>query len=157
MKKLEFFSQNERLKNLRDKTAGLDRALFSIESKLKVSTDKIDFGETAKERQNLHEDWTAWEENPAVVRAEAATISQKETLERSQLFELQKNSRDLSDELSNLNAELNEIKINSTRYETRLEDLEQEIRRELGGLKEVREIKLDGLVELELLAEKFIA
>ena len=35
--------------------------------------------------------------------------------------------------------QLNEIKIESTRYETRLEDLETEIRHELGDLKKIRE------------------
>jgi len=153
-KNLNFFSQNERLKNLREKTSGLARELLSIESKLKAKTEKIDFGETAKEHEKLLGELALLEEKTAAVKAEAGVISQKETLERSQLFELQKNSRALQDELSNLNRELNEIKINSTRYETRLEDLEQEIRRELGNLKEVREDRPEGLVELEPLGEK---
>lgn len=156
-KNLELFSQNERLKNLKEKTLGLDRELLSIESKLKTKAEKIDFGETAKERQKFQNELATLEEKTAAVKAEVAVIAQKETLERSQLFELQKNSRDLSDELSNLSRELNEIKINSTRYETRLEDLEQEIRRELGGLKEVREVRLEALVELEPLGEKIHA
>jgi chromosome segregation protein len=156
-KNLVFFSQNERLKNLNEKTLNLDREMLSIESKLKARTEKIDFGDTAKERQNFQNELSVLEEKTAAIKAEVAVISQKESLERSQLFELQKNSRDLSDELSNLSRELNEIKINSTRYETRLEDLEQEIRRELGGLKEVREVRLEGLVELEPLGDKIHA
>jgi chromosome segregation protein len=153
-KNLAFFSQNERLKNLQEKTSGLARELLSIESKLKAKTDKIDFGETAKEREKLLSELAILEEKTSAVKTEVAAISQKETLERSQLFELQKNSRDLSDELSNLSRDLSDIKINSTRFETKLEDLEQEIRRELGGLKEVREVKSEGLIEIEPLAEK---
>lgn len=153
-KNLEFFSQNERLKNLREKTTGLERELLVIESKLKAKTEKIDFGETAKERQNLQNELAILEEKAASLKARVVEISQKETTERSQLFELQKNSRVLADELSKMSNELNEIKINSTRYETRLEDLEQEIRRELGGLKEVQDVRLGAPAELEPLAEK---
>lgn len=153
-KNLEFFSQNERLKNLREKTTGLERELLTIESKLKAKTEKIDFGEMAKERQKLQGELTALEEKTSILKARVVEISQKETAERSQLFELQKNSRELADELSKISGELNEIKINSTRHETRLEDLEQEIRRELGGLKEVQDVRLEAPAELEPLGEK---
>jgi len=50
-------------------------------------------------------------------------------------------------ELNNTNNQLSEYKINSTRYETKLEDLEIEIREELGGLKEVRDSKANEEVD----------
>ncbi len=151
---LTLFSQNERLKNLEEKTSQLERELASIENKLKSRTEKIDFGDTAKAREKLLAELSALEAETERLRGEAKAISEKEANERSQLFELQKNSQALQQEINDLGRTLGEIKINSTRYETRLEDLEQEIRRELGGLKEVREIKVEGHLELEPLAEK---
>ncbi|MBI4779465.1 hypothetical protein HY797_03370 [Candidatus Falkowbacteria bacterium] len=50
---------------------------------------------------------------------------------------MQKNLQNLQSEINDLNRELNELKINSTRHETKLEDLEIEIRNNYGNLKEI--------------------
>jgi chromosome segregation protein len=49
---------------------------------------------------------------------------------------------------------LNELKINSTRYETKLEDLEVDIRKDLGGLKEVEGKRHVGQISAEAASEK---
>ncbi|MCX6796024.1 MAG: AAA family ATPase, partial [Candidatus Falkowbacteria bacterium] len=72
---------------------------------------------------------------------------------RQKLFALQNDLQSSQYELNVLNNQLNEIKINSTRYETKLEDLEIEIRDELGSLREVKERKA-GELKVEEKKEK---
>lgn len=49
---------------------------------------------------------------------------------------------------------MRDLKINSTRYETKLEDLEIEIRNNYGNLKEIMDKVVDGQVETEAALEK---
>ena len=49
--------------------------------------------------------------------------------------------QEIQEELNELNNKLQNIKISATRYETKLEDLEIEIREELGGLGDVKNYK----------------
>lgn len=71
---------------------------------------------------------------------EAVSSQEKaEEAQRSRLFSLQKEIQELQNKLNVTNNRMSELKISSTRYETRLEDLETEIRDELGGLKAVSE------------------
>jgi chromosome segregation protein len=72
-------------------------------------------------------------------RAKVNSISRAEEEKRSRLFSLQRNLQSLQNEVNALSNQLNEIKISSTRFETRLEDLEKEIRENLGSLKEVKD------------------
>ena len=73
------------------------------------------------------------------IRNKLAAFTSDQEQERQRLFTLQNNIQSLQLELNRLTAELNETKIDSTRHETKLEDLEVEIRQNLGGLKEVRD------------------
>ena len=57
-------------------------------------------------------------------------------------------------EINELNTQLNESKINSTRYETKLEDLEAEIRNNSVKLKDVMETKVEEALNSEMALEK---
>jgi len=60
----------------------------------------------------------------------------------------------LQNELNELNFQLNEIKVASARYETKLEDLESEIRHSFGDLKKVKEHQIDEAVDNEAARDK---
>lgn len=143
-----------KLKILKEKRGRLETELENAERQIKTSGGQIDPGEFGDEKERLSEELKDAEEKAGLIRAQIATLTKREGEERSQLFELQKNLQKLQNELNDLNRELGDIKINSTRFETRLEDLENEIRKELGGLKEVRAEKTEGQLEIEPLAEK---
>jgi len=153
-KSLSAYSQIERLKILKEKRNQSDNEIFNIKNKLKKHQDKMDFGELGSEQEKLKISILEIEEKARLVEEKLNNISQKESQERALLFEMQNNIQELQHEINNLNRELNDLKINSTRYETRLEDMETEIRSELGGLKEIKQEKIEEHVEVEPLKEK---
>ncbi|HTW96182.1 MAG TPA: AAA family ATPase [Candidatus Methylomirabilis sp.] len=58
---------------------------------------------------------------------------------RAKLFRLQREGQNLQQEINGLSNELNVLKIDSAKYETRLEDLETEIRKAASDLKDIKE------------------
>lgn len=68
-------------------------------------------------------------------------MSSEQATQRQKFFTIQNNLQSLQAELHQLLTQVNDTKIESTRQETKLEDLENEIRQNLGGLKEVRDTR----------------
>jgi len=137
-KKSLLSSDEERLKLGREKEESLRRDLAAINGKLGRFRD----GQSAdKERAELSEALDMAEKRSAEIREKISAFSEREKEKRSALFALQKEIQSLQNELNDLNGRLNEIKIDSARYETRLEDLEMEIRRAFGDLKTIKEAR----------------
>jgi len=65
-------------------------------------------------------------------------LNQAKDQEKSLIFDYQRNLQGLQTEINSLVSELNEFKINATRQETRLEDLENNIRNDNLELKEIQ-------------------
>lgn len=74
--------------------------------------------------------------------------------QRQKLFSLQNENQNLQTEVNRLTSELNDSKIESARQETKLEDLEVEIRQNLGGLKEVRDHRQNDEIDRFAVQEK---
>lgn len=153
-KNSQSFSQVERLKILKEKKSQLSQESFNVENKLKQHQNKLNFGELGKEQDRLKQQLNEIETEAKTVKEKLSLISDREAADRSLLFELQNNIQNLQNELNTINKELNELKINSTRYETRLEDTEMEIRNELKGLSEVKKDRGETHIEIEPLHEK---
>lgn len=68
---------------------------------------------------------------------------------RNQLLLMQRELQTLQNEVNYLNNRLNEVKISSTRYETRLEDLETEIRQYYENLRPIKETRLEEVIDRE--------
>jgi chromosome segregation protein len=72
-------------------------------------------------------------------REKLASLNREAEEKRARLFKIQRESQSLQSEINRLSNELNTLKIDSAKYETRLEDLESEIRKITDNLKEIRE------------------
>lgn len=68
-----------------------------------------------------------------------ALLNREAEEKRVRLFRMQRESQSLQTEINRLGNELNAVKIDSAKYETRLEDLESEIRKIADNLKEIRD------------------
>ena len=147
-------AQNERLRFLKEKKSQMGEELAAIVEKLERYEDRPSDAESDKRQKGLKEKLDAVEKKIADTKEKIGSFSRAIEEKRSRIFELQKNSQALQNEINQINNELNEIKVGSTRYETRLEDLEAEIRNELGSLKEVKELKVGVHLEMETLKEK---
>lgn len=136
---LKNFSATERLSLLKNEKNKIQNEIQQIEEKLSREAKSIDAGELGKKKEELERDLSKLDDEISQARAKVNSISRAEEEKRSRLFSLQRNLQSLQNEVNALSNQLNEIKINSTRFETRLEDLEKEIRENLGSLKEVKD------------------
>ncbi|NTW22529.1 AAA family ATPase [Candidatus Falkowbacteria bacterium] len=146
--------QIERAKMLKQHRLQLEQELRQLEQKLKQHQNQLDFGELSKEQELLKARAGAIEELLAGLREKIGEAGKSEAAERSMLFEMQNSLQALQNEINHLSRQLNDLQIGSTRYGTKLEDLEGEIRQALGGLKEVKAERIEGVVEVEPISEK---
>ncbi|MEA1963483.1 MAG: AAA family ATPase [Patescibacteria group bacterium] len=130
--------KSERIKLLNEKKQSFTNETLEIEKRLQQNEKKQDFKELEKERFALNEQITAVQKKILAIKEKISSISAREEEKRNRLFSLQKNLQELQNELNDSNNKMQAIKINSTRYETRLEDLEIEIRQELKDLSAIK-------------------
>ena len=142
-------ARSERVKLLKEKTAQLERELNDIENKLKDNQGAIKAGGKEAAAGRLKQQAAELDEKINSLKEALNAFSAKESQQRAKLFALQKNLQSLQTETNGLMNQLNELKVNATRYETKLEDLEAEIRNSYGNLKEVMAKSLDGPVDVE--------
>jgi len=142
-------ARSERVKLLKEKTAQLERELNDIENKLKDNQGAVKAGGKEAAASRLKQQAAELDEKINSLKEALNAFSAKESQQRAKLFALQKNLQSLQTETNGLINQLNELKVNATRYETKLEDLEAEIRNSYGNLKEVMAKSLDGPVDVE--------
>src|SRR3989339_1574827 len=138
---LRVSARAERVKLLEEKNRGLESETAAVENKIKQASGNIDFRETENEKTGLEEELASVEDRIRIIKEKIAALSAAEEENRRRLFSLQKNLQELQNEINLMNNQLNEHKINSTRYETRLESLEIEIREELGGMEKIKNFR----------------
>ena len=151
---IKLSSLNERKKLLSEKKNLVLSELNDLEVKLKKYEKKLASDGLLKEKDRLTIELKKIESEMDEVREKINAYSEKEKEKRSYIFELQKKISLLQSELNGLIANLNELQVNAARYETRLEDMEAEIRNELGGLGEVEKTTVTGPVDNELALNK---
>lgn len=81
-------------------------------------------------------------------------FNKKEEKKKGKFFDLQRDFQEKQMDLNQLNNEVNEVKIELARLETRKENLEAEIRQELGGLEQLKKEKQDSSLDEEETLEK---
>lgn len=148
---LRLSARSERVKLLKEKQGSLARELAAIESKVREHTQGVDYDELNQRQKDLQGQIAAKDREIAKLQEQLEQIKSRQDHERSKLFSLQREISTLQNEVNILSQNLNNIKIESTRHETKLEDLEIEIREELGGLKEVKDNKNEDGIDLEKL------
>ncbi|MDD5291517.1 MAG: chromosome segregation SMC family protein [Patescibacteria group bacterium] len=151
---LRALAWTERVKLLREKLQGWQKEAGAIEDKLRQNQAEFGQKEIDKEKVDLKKELEKIETEAGEINKKIDGLNKEEEKEKDRLFSLQKEIHNLQNEVNDLSRKLNDLKINSTRQETRLEDLEAEIRENLGNLKEVREKKFSGAIDMEEAKEK---
>lgn len=135
---LRLSGKSERLRMLKEKSHSLDSELANIEARLKQGENKVNYQELEVEQAGIKSELAEIQEKIGAVRDVIGKISAAEEEKRRQLFALQNDLQGLQNELNTLNNQMQSVKISATRHETKLEDLEIEIREELQGLGEIK-------------------
>jgi len=151
---LRTLAWTERAKLLREKLQAWQKEVEGVEDKLRQNQAEFGQEEIDKEKIELKKKLEKIEAEAGEINKKINGLNLEEEKEKDRLFSLQKEIHNLQNEINDLSRKLNDLKINSTRFETKLEDLEAEIRENLGSLKEVREKKFSGAINMEEAKEK---
>lgn len=137
-------ARSERVKLLKERRDQLEKDLRAMEAKLKQNQEKTSPAENKKERAETENELQSLNLKINGLKEKINSFNSKEAEAKARLFSLQKNLQSLQNEINRLNAELNELKVNSARHETRLEDLEMEIRNSYANLKDIMDAKTEA-------------
>jgi len=135
-------TQAERIRFLNEKKYSLEQELTSAEKKLNLSSG-LNNTEVVEQKNELLKKIAITEEKIGEAEKKVQELNISRQDERKRLFDLQKNIQILQNEINQINNNLNDLKVNSTRHETKLEDLEIEIRQNLGSLEEIKNYKIN--------------
>jgi len=151
---LRTLAWTERAKLLREKLQAWQKEVEGVEDKLRQNQAEFGQEEMDKAKIELKKKLEKIETEAGEINKKIDSLNMEEEREKDRLFSLQKEIHNLQNEINDLSRKLNDLKINSTRFETKLEDLEAEIRENLGSLKEVKEKKFSGAIDMEEAKEK---
>src|SRR3989339_459309 len=126
---LEKNTKTERVRLLAEKEQRLIRELNEIENKISKSQEKFDSGSVRKEIEILEEKIKPIEAKEEQIKSEIKKSESQIEESRNNIFELQRRLQSYNHEINNINNKLNDYRLNSAKHETRLEDIENSIRR----------------------------
>ena len=147
--KLNLKTKEERQKLLAGRLRQISDELDSINKKLKQQQTQVGSADKQKERQALEEKLTEINVQLAEAGEQFSSLQQTQEAKRADIFLLQKNLQLLQAEVNQLDNQLNQGKVEAVRHETRLEDLEKEIRENELDLSALKTFKASGDLALD--------
>jgi chromosome segregation protein len=141
---LQVKTKEEKQKFLSAMVEQSKKDLAGIERKLGERTAEVNPEDKKTERADLDKQLRQVDKDLSEARANFSALQAGQEAKQAGIFTAQKNLHNLRAELGQLNSQLNEQKINAARYETRLEDLEAEIREHLGDLAPIKSFAAEG-------------
>jgi chromosome segregation protein len=151
---LEASDKKARAVMLKEQKGKLEQELSALEKKLANHQGEFDEAGSKKEREEEEKKISALNAEIIVWQEKIGQFNATESAKRGKLFETQKKIQSDQAEVNELNREMAEIKVKATRYETKLEDLEAEIRAGLSSLKEIKENRNQENWDIEPLLER---
>ncbi|MDD4901583.1 MAG: AAA family ATPase [Patescibacteria group bacterium] len=129
----------EKINLLNDNLHRQKNELESTSEKIKSSGEKKGDEEIKDKKAKLEIELKEIDNRVGEIKEKLNTFNREREEKHAKLFRLQREGQNLQQEINRLSNELNVIKIDSAKYETRLEDLETEIRKSLDNLKDIKE------------------
>ncbi len=123
----------------REKKTQLERELSEIKNKIARQDAPDDKSGALIARQEVEKNLENVNEQIKNLEKEAEGLNAAKDQEKSLIFDCQRNLQAVQKEVDFLNIELNELKVNAARQETRLEDLENNIRNDGLNLLEIKD------------------
>lgn len=139
----------ERLRLRNDALAEIAKEKKSVGGRL-GSEGKVSHGE----QHDLEKELASVDKEIKTLQVSLGRFNTEQAEQQQKFFTLQNNLQSLQNELHQLLSQVNDTKVEATRQETKLEDLEVEIRQNLGGLKEVRDNRHTETIERFEVQEK---
>jgi len=153
--KLKFSARAERLKIAAEKKEQIAKDLNDIKTKIAKQAAPQAARQANEEKADIQkkiEESTAQIKN---LEASLEKLNQAKDQEKSLIFDYQRHLQEMQTEISALINELNDLKINAARQETRLEDLENNIRNDALNITEIKSYRpTENVLELDRAQKK---
>jgi chromosome segregation protein len=131
-------SDEDRKKFFASQRDKLRLELGGLERKISEQRGMRDSDALDKEKKRLEKELESSGNEISLLKENIESSAREKEEKRRSLFELQRNIRSLQEESDKLASQLNEKKVAAARYETRLEDLEADIRENGADIKAIR-------------------
>jgi len=153
--RLTLAARQERLKACQEKEREKRNELESIEKKLAQKITPPATQKIAAEKNELTKSLEEVNQEITKLTEKIKAYNKDQDQEKALIFDYQKGLQHLQVEINALTAELNDLKIEATRQETRLEDLENNIREDELTLSAIKEqAEPSGEIDLEKIHKK---
>jgi len=153
--RLKSSSLEERLRLITNQKLQIEREIVDISSKLAKSQTKFDATGIEKEKQEINNRLSIITNESENIENKLQELNQAKEKEKSLLFEYQKNIQSLQTALNEISLKTNSLRIEATRQETKLEDLENNIRNDNLNIKDIKEHEIEQLpVDINFIYKK---
>jgi chromosome segregation protein len=152
---LKISSQKEKVRLLLQKKENTKAELLKLQKKIEQNTEGFDFSGLNKEKEELEKVIKAINKEIFEIKENISDLTIEEKRKKEKLFSVQRQYEAMQSEIDVLAGELNALRVNAARYETKLENLELEIREEYGNLKKIKsgersEVEDEGKIKVEI-------
>jgi chromosome segregation protein len=145
-------SISEKIKLLTEKKYKTETEIQDLQAKIKPGQAKFDASKIEQDKSELKERISHLSQEENNITSKLEKLNQAKEEEKNQIFYCQKKIQSLQQEINELSGHLNNLKIEAARQETRLEDLENNIRNDHLDIDEISNFKVD---EIEINLDKW--
>jgi len=126
--RLKSSALEERRRLLQEQKNQIEKEITDIKNKIAKSQVKFDASKINTEKTAINKQLTSLNEEIRSLESKLEALNRAKEKEKGQMFECQKSIQALQQEINNISDEMNNLRVEATRQETRLEDLEANIR-----------------------------
>ena len=135
---------SEKIKLINEKKDKTEIEINEIKNKIQKGQSEFNSSQIEKEKEAIEISIKELEKEEAILSLELESLNKAKEEEKNQMFSCQKKIQLLQNEINELSEKLNNLKIDATRQETRLEDLENNIRNEHLSINEIEQFKIQA-------------
>ncbi len=140
--RLKASTYTERKRLLQAKKVQSEKEIEDIKAKIAKSQIKFDASGIEKEKAEISQKIEKLNQEISVLESRLSELNEAQAKEKSQMFDCQRAIQTLQQELNSILSDLNNLKIDATRQETKLEDLEANIRNDELNISDIKNHKL---------------
>ncbi|NLZ74685.1 AAA family ATPase [Candidatus Falkowbacteria bacterium] len=132
----------ERVRLLNTKKLQTEKEIADIKAKLEKAQVKFDASEIEAEKELINKRLASLNEEIKNIEIKLVEFNTAQEKEKGLMYECQKNIQSLQQEINTILAELNNLRVEAARQETKLEDLEANIRNDELEINDIRDYKI---------------
>jgi chromosome segregation protein len=137
-------SLEEKINILAENLRRQKNELESTSAKIKNAGEKKGSEDAKDKKAKCEVELDTIDDQTKEIKEKLSAFNVEREAKRAALFRLQREGQNLQQEINRFSNELNIVKIDSAKYETRLEDLETEIRKSFDDIKEIKDNRAEG-------------